>query len=65
MSDPIIPFRETILNKKLSNRVAKNKQEDFEEINSSDEEEEKEIAREEMTVAELLAYEEKLEKYNE
>lgn len=65
VSDPIIPFRETILNKKLSNRVSKNKQDNFEEINSSDEEEEKEIARDEMTVAELLVYEEKLEKFNE
>ena len=26
VSDPIIPFRETILNKKLTNRVVKNKQ---------------------------------------
>ena len=50
VSDPIIPFRETILNKKLSNRVVKNRQDDFEEINSSSdsEEEEKEKAKDDL-----------------
>lgn len=41
-SDPIIPFRETIINKRLTNRVIKNKKENYEIIDSdesSDEEE--------------------------
>ena len=66
VSDPIIPFRETIINKKLSNRVGKNKQDMYEEINSSsDSEEEKEKDKEDMDVGEMIAYQEKLEKYNE
>ena len=64
VSDPIIPFREAIINKKLSNRVLKKKNQ-FEELSSSDTEEEEQKAREEMTVQELLEYEEKLEKYNQ
>ena len=64
VSAPIIEFRETILNKKLSNRIFKNKQENYEERDSdSDEEEEKE--RGEMSVAEIIAYEEKTAKLAE
>jgi len=63
VSDPIIPFRETIVFKKLTNKVLKNKQDNYEDINSESEEEEK--ARDEMTVAEVLVYEEQMAKYNE
>ncbi len=31
ISDPIIPFRETILYKRLTNKIKKNKQENYEE----------------------------------
>jgi ribosome assembly protein 1 len=58
VSDPIIPFRETILNKALTNRILKNKKENFEEIDEeSDSDGEEKKAVEEMCVAELIAYE--------
>jgi len=62
VSDPIIPMRETILNKRLTNRVVKQKNENYEEIDSeseSDGEEKKVTNTDEMTVAQLIAYEEK------
>ena len=59
VSAPIIEFRETILNKKLSNRIIKNKQENYEVISESDSDAEEEKEREEMSVAEIIAYEEK------
>lgn len=67
LSEPIIPFRETILNKKLTNRILVNKKENYEEIDSDSdsEEEKKDKDRQEMTVAELIAFEEKMEKINE
>ena len=67
MSDPIIPFRETILNKHLKNRLIKSKA-DYEDLDSSsdsEEEEKKEKKREEMTVEELIEYEKEMELYNE
>jgi translation elongation factor EF-G len=39
ISDPIIPFRETILNKRLTNKIKKNKQENYEEGQTSSESE--------------------------
>lgn len=67
LSEPIIPFRETILNKKLTNRILVNKKENYEEIDSDSdsEEEKKDKDRQEMTVAELIAFEEKMEGINE
>lgn len=68
ISEPIIPFRETILNKRLTNRVMTNKKENYEEIDSDSgdsEEEKKDKDRQEMTVAEIIAFEEKMEKINE
>lgn len=67
-SDPIIPFRETILNKKLTNRVVKNKQDNYEAIETSDSDEEKPLEDQdvkEMNVQELIEYQEKLEQYNQ
>jgi len=50
----------------LTNRVIKNKKENFEEIDSeSDSDGEEKKARNEMTVAEMLAYEAKEAKMNE
>ena len=70
-SDPIIPFRETIINKRLTNRVVLDKEADYEEITSSDESEDEatklETAtqnRKEMTVGELIDYEDRLELFN-
>lgn len=65
VSDPIISFREAIINKKLSNRVLKNKTGNFEEINSDSESEEEQKTKEDMTVQEIIEYEEKMAKYNE
>lgn len=39
ISDPIIPFRETILYKRLTNKIKKNKQENYEEGQTSSESE--------------------------
>ena len=66
-SEPIIPFRETILNKKLTNRILVNKKENYEEIDSDSDsvEEKKNKDRQEMTVAELISFEEKMDKINE
>lgn len=69
-SDPIIPFRETIVNKRLSNRLVKNKQDEYEEADSNSEESEEEadkLAKADkrlMTVQEMIEYEERLEEYN-
>jgi len=66
ISDPIIPFRESIINKKLSNKTKKDSKDQGQQSGGESESEEEEAkAKEEMNVAELLAYEEKLEKYNE
>ena len=65
VSEPIIEFRETIINKKLSNRIQK-KQETYEELlSSSDSDEEESKTKEQMCVQELLEYEEKMNKINE
>lgn len=68
-SEPIIPFRETILNKRLTNRIFKDKEADFEEVKSSDESEDEatkleKADKQEMMVFELIEYEERLEQYN-
>ena len=71
ISEPIIPFRETILNKRLTNRVIQNKQADYEEIDSQSESSEDEgeklanVKKHELTVGEMIKYNERLEKYNE
>ena len=65
VSDPIIPFRETILNKTLTNRVIKNKKENFEEIDSDSESDGEEKKVDEMDVQELFEYEAKQEKIKE
>ena len=65
MSDPIIPFRETIMNKTLTNRVIKNKKENFEEIDSESESDGEEKKVDEMDVEELFAYEAKQEQIKE
>lgn len=65
VSAPIIEFRETILNKKLSNRIFKNKQENYEVISESDSNEEEQKERGEMSVAEIIAFEEKSAKLAE
>lgn len=49
VSDPIIPFKEAIINKRLTNRLVK-KQGVFEERDSGSESEEEQKAKEEMTV---------------
>jgi len=50
----------------LTNRIIKNKKENFEEIDSeSDSDGEEKKAHEEMTVAEIIAYEEKQAQLNE
>jgi len=67
ISDPIIPFKETILSKRLSSRPVKKKDEDFEEIDTSSSEDEEEKAdglpqelteeeKSQMTVGELIAF---------
>ena len=58
MSDPIIRYRESIINKRLTNRVLK-KQKDFESEHSSSEEEKAKI---DMTVQEMLEHEDKVSK---
>lgn len=65
VSAPIIEFRETIVNKKLSNKVFKDKQENYEILSDSDSDEEEKKEKDEMNVAELLAFEEKTAKINE
>ena len=63
ISDPIIAFRETIINKQLKNKIKKRKNEEFEEIESSSNSEEEETKesltakdKELMTVAELFEF---------
>ena len=63
ISDPIIAFRETIINKQLKNKIKKRKNEEFEEIESSSNSEEEETKesltakdKESMTVAELFEF---------
>ena len=65
VSAPIIEFRETIVYKRLSNKAFKNKQENYEVLTDSDSDEEEEKEREEMSVAEILAHEERAAKLNE
>mmetsp|Transcript_2734 Transcript_2734/g.4662 ORF Transcript_2734/g.4662 Transcript_2734/m.4662 type:complete len:439 (+) Transcript_2734:1501-2817(+) len=68
VSQPIIPFKETIISKRMSNRVFKNASEGFEELFSdsdSEAEEVKEKAKDEMTVGEMIEYEKKMEEFNE
>ena len=63
ISDHIIAFRETIINKQLKNKIKKRKNEEFEEIESSSNSEEEETKesltakdKESMTVAELFEF---------
>ena len=70
-SDPSIPFRETILNKRMTNRVITKKEDGYEEIDSQSESSEdegeklKKVKVEELTAGEMFKYNEMLEKYNE
>ena len=64
VSDPIIPFRETIISKRLTNRIARKDKENYHVVDSESESEE-EKAREEMTVAEIIEHEKKMEEFNE
>mmetsp|Transcript_39574 Transcript_39574/g.60488 ORF Transcript_39574/g.60488 Transcript_39574/m.60488 type:complete len:304 (+) Transcript_39574:1273-2184(+) len=65
VSDPIIPYRETILNRQLKNRIVKGSKQDYEEQDSDSSSEEEEKKKEEMTVQELLEHEKELEQMNE
>jgi ribosome assembly protein 1 len=66
VSEPIIEFRETIINRKLTNKIYKNKLDNYEErLSDSSDGDEESKARDEMCVQELLQYEEKLAKMNE
>ena len=60
VSAPIIEFRETIINKKLTNRIQK-KQENYEEL-VSESDSDVEENKDQMCVQELLIYEEKMKK---
>jgi ribosome assembly protein 1 len=64
VSDPIIPFKEAIINKRLTNRVINRKNENFEDRDESESEEEQKT-KEERTVQEMIEYEDKMAKYNE
>lgn len=57
VSDPIIPFREAIINKRLTNRMINKKTQNYEERESDSESEEELKTKDEMTVQELIEHE--------